>query len=295
MAYEVISKAPTGIDGYGVPSLLGAFGDAKAPACPPFKFVCPPVCPFPGFLCGTRNDLCGRLLGAINLANRAAARLETKPQSQATLALFRGVFGQAPSDPWEIPGQPGRTRPAGDLVARRFRAVANELKTRDTTYRCVPSTRCQIMKSGGSGCSGGGERVPLSGGLGNFQLTDERRPLPDLRPDPGAGSRSRSCHPTDVIVVDNDVAMALLCKNEVWLCPGFWQLKKKEWQEGTVLHEMFHLCFGLTCAWFQHDEKERARNSAYCYEVFALKIAGIKPEQVSEQKCKDALRRSGNP
>jgi hypothetical protein len=44
---------------------------------------------------------------------------------------------------------------------------------------------------------------------------------------------------------------------------------KPLWQDGTLIHEMFHLCFGLTCAWFQHDARERKRNSAYCYEVFA--------------------------
>jgi hypothetical protein len=59
-----------------------------------------------------------------------------------------------------------------------------------------------------------------------------------------------------------------LCKNEVWLCPPFWQLQNL-WQEGTIIHEMSHLCFGLTCAWFQHDQKEKKRNSANCYEVFA--------------------------
>ena len=261
MAYEVISSAPIGNAGYAGPCLLGAFGEGKVSVCPPLQFVCDPVCPFPGFLCGKRSDLCGTVLGAINLAKRAATRLETKPQSQVTLKLFYDVFGQALSDPWEVPGQPGRTIGAGALVARRFRAVANELQTRNTTYRCVPTNRCQSIKSG-AGCSNGDAG---SVRLGDFQMI-ERLPVPNLRTDPGAESRS-SCHPTETIVVDN-VAMALLCKNEVWLCPPFWKLKK-DWQEGTIVHEMFHLCFGLTCSWFQHDQKERKRNSAYCYEVFA--------------------------
>ena len=268
MAYQVISEAPRGSVVYGGPGLLGAFGEVKAPVCPPLKFVCNPDCPFPSSSCKKRKDLCDRVLGAINLAKRAAALLETKPRSSVTVTVFGQVFGQAPSDPWEVPGHPGRTIPAGDLVARRFRVVANELQTRDTTYRCVDTNRCLTIKSRG-GCSNGGGRgasVRTLAGLGNFQIVE--RPGGDvLRPDPVPVPPSRSCHPTDTIVVD-DVAMALLCKNEVWLCPPFWQLKNL-WQEGTILHEMFHLCFGLTCSWFQHDQKERKRNSAYCYEVFA--------------------------
>jgi hypothetical protein len=79
------------------------------------------------------------------------------------------------------------------------------------------------------------------------------------------------------------VAIAFLCKNEVWLCPGFWQLTP-DWQESTLIHEMFHLCFGLTCAWFQHDQKERKRNSAYCYEVFAIR-GKTAPDPVSITAC----------
>jgi hypothetical protein len=280
MAYQGTSEAPCGNVVYGGPGFLGAFGEVKTPVCPPLKFVCNPDCPFPSSSCKKRKDLCDRVLGAINLANRAAALLETKPRSSVTVTVFRQVFGQAPSDPWEVPGHPGRTIAAGDLAARRFRAVANELQTSDTMYRCVDTNRCQTIKSGG-GCSNGGDVRTLSG-LGNFQIV-ERPGGEVLRPEPVPVTPSPSCHPTETIVVDN-VAMALLCKNEVWLCPPFWQLKNL-WQEGTILHEMFHLCFGLTCSWFQHDQKERKRNSAYCYEVFACGGAAA-AEPVSVATCK---------
>lgn len=244
MAYEIVGGSPAAMDGNNGLGLLDAGTLGKAPpACPPFKFPFDNNCPFTFLTYSLRRiDLCDRILGAINLATKAAARLETK--SQGTLALFHKVFGQKSSDPWELPGQPSRKMPAGDMVARRLRTVAKELQTRDTIYRCVPADRCQIRSSGGGGSGGS---------------------------DPGAGSG----HPTETIVIDA-VALAVLCKNEVWLCPQFWRLQREE-QEGTVLHEMFHLCFGLTCAWFQHDGKERKRNNAHCYEAFALSVAGFNP------------------
>ena len=256
MIHRAFNGAPIVNGHYGGPGFLGAFG--KTPACPPLRLVCDPDCPLPAFLCMARKkDLCDRILGAINLANRAAWRLEdalglrqksqTPSQTQATFALFHQVFGQAASDPWEIPGQPGRMMKAGAMVAQRFRTVARELTTRDTIYRCVSVNRCLTMKNS-----------PCSTGIGGPAVSSSSGRL---------GDPTNGCHPTDTVVVDA-AAMALLCKNEVWLCPPFWQLKNF-WQEGTIVHEMLHLCFGLTCAWFQHDPKEKKRNSANCYEVFA--------------------------
>ena len=261
MTFAAFNRAPIGIGGYGGPVFLGALG--KTPACPPLRLVCDLDCPLPAPFCMVRKkDLCDRILAAINLANRAAWRLEdalglrpksqTPAQTQATLALFHQVFGQAASDPWEIPGQPGHTMKAGAMVAQRFRTVARELTTRDTIYRCVSVNRCLTIKKNPCDIPGGSGSP--SGGLGEIN--------------PGV-----VCHPTDTVVIDA-AAMALLCRNEVWLCPPFWQLKNF-WQEGTIVHEMLHLCFGLTCAWFQHDQKERKRNSANCYEVFATDGAGF--------------------
>jgi hypothetical protein len=281
MAYQMISGAPPNAVVYNAPGMLGAFGEKKTPACPPLKFICSPDCPSPSSSCDKKKALCNRVLGAINLAKRAAALLEAKPRTSVVVTVFQQVFGQAPTDLWEVPGRSGRTIATGDLAALRFRAVAKELQTSDTIYRCVDANRCQTMKSTG-GCSNGGSHV--LDGLGTFQIIDRPYPpRPDILPVPP--SRSAPCHPTESIVVDN-VAMALLCKNEVWLCPPFWLLKPL-WQEGTILHEMFHLCFGLTCSWFQHDQKERRRNSAYCYEVFACGgAAAADPASVAACKAR---------
>ena len=198
----MVSERQTGITGNDGPGVLGALSEGKtAAACPPFKITCDVDCPFPAFLCATRKqDLCDRILGAINLAKRAAARLETKPLSPGTLALFRQVFGQAPTDPWELPGQPSRTMPAGLMVVQRLRGVARELQTRDTIYRCVSANRC-LIRSGGSG--------PSCASLTGIGFFSEVPPSP-------SGTAANTCHPTESIVVDA-VAMALLCKNEVWL------------------------------------------------------------------------------
>lgn len=203
--------------------------------CPPFKFECDINCVpiFPLGCPGWQKKLCDRILGAIKLATKAAAELEAKPLRPDTVNKFRRIFGQGPSDPWPLSWDPRQTMRAGDIVASRFRTVAKELQTRKTLYRCL--------------CNGGG----------------------------GGRGREEPYHPTETIVRDPPdpkfpaVAQAVLCKNEVRLCPPFWQLKP-EWQEGTILHEMLHLCFGLTCAWFQHDRKEKKRDNAYCYEAFAV-------------------------
>jgi|ERR1700730_6054271 len=251
MTYEIFSRSPVAIR---VPGIAG-FGETPAairptPGLPPFKFVCDPTCSLP-FTCSALQTIVGKsIVGAINLARNAARRLENNPKDTET--IFRGVFGQGPLDSWELSGLPAKKEQAGKIVARRFRTVEKELRTRTTLYRCVTALACAQAIS----------------------RSREERP-----------------HPIDTIVPDL-AALALLCKDEVWLCPPFWQLKG-EWQAGTILHEMLHLCFGLTCAWFQHDQKEKARNSAYCYEVFALNVAGKVPDQISIDKCKDVLNRNG--
>src|SRR4051794_39267993 len=102
MAYQVFSEAPlrSGInDGRAI---FEGFGEQ--PGCPPFKFVC--TCPLPDPHCAKRKqELCDRILGAINLAKRAATILETKPLGPLTVFLFRKVFGgDSPTDRWEVPG-----------------------------------------------------------------------------------------------------------------------------------------------------------------------------------------------
>jgi hypothetical protein len=250
MAYEIVSRSPAAICGNNVAGFLEARDLGKAPpVCPPFKFPFDGNCPFLFHEYATRRkDLCDRILGAINLARKAASELESKPLREHTAKIFREIFGHRHREPWELPWAPSRKMPAGDIVASRFRTVEKELRTRDTLYRCL--------------CSGGG----------------------------GSPAPEEPSHPTETIVRD-PVAWAVLCKDEVRLCPPFWQLKQ-EWQEGTILHEMLHLCFGLTCAWFQHDHKEETRNSAYCYEAFALMIDNKIPEQGVITKCRNVRRKT---
>jgi hypothetical protein len=227
-----------------------------APGLPPFKFDCDPSCFPPPFSPST----CASLQTALGKRIVGAANLARNAASKLETRpkdvekIFREVFGQGPRDFWELPCCPRQKEHAGKIVAGRFRTVEKELRTRSTLYRCASDAVCAQ-----------------------------------------AVSRSREegqRHPTDLVAYDLS-ALAFLCRDEVWLCSKFWR-QKEEWQIGTILHEMFHLCFGVTCAWFQHDQKEKARNSAYCYEVFALKAAGKVPDQVSIDKCKDVLSRNGS-
>jgi hypothetical protein len=281
---------------YDRPSYLGGFGLVKTPpVCPPFRFVCDPDCPFvlPDCQAAPKN-LCNIILGASTLAETAAAKLEAIPLATDTVVKFRQIFVQGPLDPWEIPGRPSKTMPAGRMVAARLRMAAKELRDQDTLYRCVSGARCTVGTSPGGGgpskpggSSGPGRPVEptASAELRGLGIIDPRARRPDLVPPDPVPVPAGRAHPTLTNVID-PVAVALLCRNEVWLCPGFWRMKR-EWQEGTLLHEMLHLCFGLTCAWFQHDKIERKRNNAYCYEAFALAVTGKIPEQITIQSCQN--------
>jgi hypothetical protein len=69
--------------------------------------------------------------------------------------------------------------------------------------------------------------------------------------------------------------------NEVVLCPSFWRLPRFL-QAGVIIHEMFHLRFD-PC--FRHGGCETKRTNAYCYEAFALRMAGHEPEPIVIQNC----------
>jgi hypothetical protein len=247
MAYEIVSKTPAAIGGANALGLLQD-QNSRQSSLPrqPFKFPFDSNCPFTPAEHGSRQKyLSDRIHNAIILANITASKLEAKPLHPKTVRSFHVIFGQDPNDRWELPGMPTRKMGAGDIVAKRFRAVEKALQTWGTVYQCTPANLCRW----------GGRNPELE----------------------------EPSHPTETIVRD-PLAWAILCKNEVWLCPQFWQLRK-EWQEATILHEMFHLCFGLTCAWFQHDGKERKRNNAYCYEALALSIVGKAPDPISLKAC----------
>jgi hypothetical protein len=229
---------------------LGNFAFAKTtPDTPRFTLDCGATPP-PGAQ-SLKTTLREGIRRAIILARSAADRLESPTLAPQTTSAFLSVFGEDTAKAWPASDRPTKSTQAGQVVASRLRTIARELETRDTLYRCVSGASCAQGRSP-SGPSGTRE--------------------------PGATG-----HPTDTDVVDH-VAVARLCRNEVWLCPAFW-IMQPEWQAGTLIHEMLHLCFGLTCAWFQHDSKERKKNSAYCYEAFALVVNGQSPEPITIQGC----------
>ena len=63
---------------------------------------------------------------------------------------------------------------------------------------------------------------------------------------------------------------------EVRLCPRFWGaspqpgLPARYFRAATILHEMLHQLF---IEFVLHDAKERRRNNAHCYTVFAMRLA----------------------
>jgi hypothetical protein len=100
------------------------------------------------------------------------------------------------------------------------------------------------------------------------------------RCDPCTGARE---DPRSGTILDVH-ALAVAAQNLVLLCPSFWALPGFL-KAGVLLHEIFHLRFA---PFFKHDAKERRQNSAYCFEVFALTVAGHTPEQISIDRCRDA-------
>ena len=234
MAYKIVDEYLDGRHKRNGPRLLeDQPSRTTQPACPPFTLDFDSRSPQLAFSCEVRyTELCKIIFKAIQFAAAAVSKLESKPLDPKTVRKFKEIFREDPGDLWELAGKPSRKKPAGTIVAQRFRTVANALRTRETAYWCT-----DLCKKG-------------TGVL-----------------DPG-----KPDHPTNTIVRD-PVAWAGLCKDEVWLCEEFWKQPKEE-QAGTIIHEMLHLCFGVTCAWFQHDSKELKRNSAYCYEAFALSVAG---------------------
>jgi hypothetical protein len=76
---------------------------------------------------------------------------------------------------------------------------------------------------------------------------------------------------------------------EVRLCTGFWGaspqvgLSARFFRAGVILHEMLHQ---LYMEFILHNEKERRRNNASCYEALALRLAGHVHDRGDERKCR---------
>jgi len=131
----------SGWSGFGWMPNLGqglAIGEPAGSTTPAFRFpACAPGCaPHAANQC--RNILRRAIRDAISLADNAAAKL--KARDGEALRLFRFFFGDPGPVSW------ANNKPALDLVADRFLAVANGFRKR------VPHFRCAIVGLGAEDC-----------------------------------------------------------------------------------------------------------------------------------------------
>ena len=118
----------------------GFIGEPAAPvaaATPPFRFFCPVGCA-PQTAAQCQRVVAQAVRDAIALAERAAQRLEQRDAE--ALRLFRFFFG-APLRP--VPW--ADNRPAADLVAQRYRAVAAGFRSRVPHIRCSADAGCNAF------------------------------------------------------------------------------------------------------------------------------------------------------
>lgn len=127
------SRAPSEVE-----QTAGWFGEpAIRPTVPAFRFICPAGCaPHAANEC--RAIVRRAIQDAIWLAENAAAKLTARDGE--ALRLFRFFFG----DP-ERPVPWANNRPAADLAADRFRAVAEGFRTRVPHIRCSTNADCNAF------------------------------------------------------------------------------------------------------------------------------------------------------
>lgn len=116
----------------------GCFGEpAIRPTVPAFRFICPAGCA-PHVANECQAIVRRGIQDAIWLAENAAAKL--KARDNEAVRLFRFFFGD-PSRPvtW------ANNRPAADLVADRFSAVAHGFRTRVPHIRCSTRADCNAF------------------------------------------------------------------------------------------------------------------------------------------------------
>lgn len=73
----------------------------------------------------------------------------------------------------------------------------------------------------------------------------------------------------------------VLSPARVLIGPSFWR-QNRQHRAGTILHEMMHQYF---LSFIRHDPRERRRNNAHCFEVFALRASRIVPLRGDVRKC----------
>lgn len=76
----------------------------------------------------------------------------------------------------------------------------------------------------------------------------------------------------------------------VLLFPAFWNaspqrgLSDRFFRAGVILHEMLHQLF---IEFVRHDDRERRRNNAHCYEAFAMRLARHAADQSDVSQCRE--------
>jgi len=131
-------------------------------------------------------------------------------------------------------------------------------------------------------------RVPLAGNRESgaivarrFRMAENALRRGGALGTPGTRYRCDPCTATEPPAPD--IHARAILPNEVRLCPSFWSRRLSRFlKAGVVLHEMLHLVFGQ---FFDHSPSERRRNNAYCYEAFALRVAGQTPEKLACDRC----------
>ena len=215
------------------------FGQPTVAVIPPFRFTCPVGCP-PHAANECRAVVGRAIRDAIFLAESAATKLEARDNE--AVRLFRFFFGD-PSRP--VPWADNRQ--AADLVAFRYRAVADGFRKR------VPHIRCGTVAAGDCGATA------------NAYTRPRHAPTPTI---PFPHNTIVLCPPfwgpsppgTDV---------------ESWRSAILLH---------EMLHLLFWEFFGHQVNLPRPgDPEERRRDNAHCYEAFALRVAkhGADPADVT--------------
>jgi hypothetical protein len=78
--------------------------------------------------------------------------------------------------------------------------------------------------------------------------------------------------------------------NEVLLHTRFWDppaglgMSNQLFRAAVLLHEMLHLLYD---DFLVHDDAERRRNNAHCYEAFAMRVAGHAADPTDVTQCRE--------
>jgi hypothetical protein len=229
-----------------------------SPPEPRFLVECPAGCP-PVVAGRCITVVRQAIIEAIKMANDAANKLEAATNLEIskrdkvkdkdaieTAGFFRSIFGHDPTRkvPWDD------NKASGISVAKRFRAVANELGGgRRIVFRCVLDARANCAANDLTCC------------------------LPD--------DRAWTLQP----LVPNVVH---LCP-PFWNPPaGLRGLPPENFRGGTIIHEMLHVLYWDFFHHVPTSlgvPGERRRNNAHCFKAFALLVNGYGRDPAATAGC----------